>query len=277
MLQSKEIPMRQNALIACAALFAAATLHAQSFARHPCADNTDDRGSITRFFGGSEQVCEVRSTTFPLVSGHLSVNGMNGGIEVIGQDRQDIALEARITAHAGSQSDAQSILHEVTIETGATVEAHGPNSSGNHNWSVSYKLLVPHHLAANFHTMNGGLALTAINGSIQGETTNGGLRIDNLGGDVHVRTSNGGIRANLDGPTWQGTGLVATTTNGGVSVSVPANYSAHLVANTVNGGTSLNLPSANQSGVHRTSIDTNLGSGGPTISFQTTNGGVSIQ
>jgi DUF4097 and DUF4098 domain-containing protein YvlB len=138
-------------------------------------------------------------------------------------------------------------------------------------------LHVPHHLAANFHTENGALTLAGLEGSIQGDTTNGGLRIDNLAGDVHVRTNNGGIHANLNGPTWRGTGLVASTTNGGVSVSVPSNYSAHLVASTVNGGTSLNVPGAPQTGVGRHSIDTNLGSGGPTVSFETVNGGVSIQ
>jgi len=108
--------MRPYTLVACAALCAAATLcaaanlHAQSFTTHPCSDNTDDRGVISRLFTGAEQVCELRSTTFPLVSGHLNVNGMNGGIEVIGEDRHDIALEARVSVRAGSQSDAASIL-----------------------------------------------------------------------------------------------------------------------------------------------------------------------
>lgn len=276
--------MRLYVLAACAALCAAslgatARLHAQTFATHPCTDNNngdDGGGFFAHLFGSGEQACEVRTTTFHLVNGHLNVNAMNGGIEVIGQDRQDIALEARVTARSGSQSDAASMLHEITIATGETVEAHGPHTFGNRNWSVSYKLLVPHHLAANLHTLNGGLTLNAINGSIRGETTNGGLHIENLGGDVNVSTTNGGIRAELSGPTWQGTGLFATTTNGGVSVSVPSNYSAHLVANTTNGGTALNLPAADQSGVHRHSIDTNLGSGGPTVNFQTTNGGISI-
>ena len=57
--------MRPYALIACAALTAAATLHAQSFATHPCGDNSDDRGMISRLFTGAEQACELRSTTSP--------------------------------------------------------------------------------------------------------------------------------------------------------------------------------------------------------------------
>ena len=269
--------MRSHTLIACAALCVGASLHAQSFASHPCNGSSDDHSLITHFFGGGEQACELRSTTFPLVSGHLNVNSQNGSIEVIGEDRQDIALEARVEAHAGSTSEATSILHEVTIDTGGTVEAHGPKTFGNRNWSVSYKLRVPHRLAANLHTLNGGLTLAALNGSIRGETTNGSVHFDSLAGDVHLTTTNGSIKAKLDGPTWQGAGLTTSTTNGAVSVSVPSHYSAHLVASTTNGGTSLNLPVADQSGVHRRSIDTNLGSGGATVSFETTNGGISIQ
>jgi hypothetical protein len=268
--------MRRFVLGCTLTLLAAIPLHAQSFTTAPC--NGDEGNTHNNsFFGGKEKVCELRRATLPLVNNQVTVSGKNGGIEVIGEDRQDIALEARVSAHAGSQSEAASILHEVTIETGSTVEAHGPHPIfGNRNWSASYKLHVPHHLAANFHTLNGGLSLTALNGAIHGETTNGGLHLENLGGDVHVSTTNGGISASLDGNTWQGTGLSAKAVNGGVSVSVSHSYSAHLVASTVNGGISLNVPGANQSEVHRHSVDTNLGSGGPTISFETVNGGVSI-
>lgn len=271
--------MRRFALTCCAALLAAlpfATLpvHAQHFSTQTCtANGGGDNGFLSHWFGGNEQVCELRSTTFPLVNGHLNVNGMNGGIEVIGQDRQDISLQARIVAHAGSQSDAQSLLHQISIETGATVEAHGPKSAMGHGWSVSYKLLVPHRLAADFHTMNGGLTLDALNGDIHGETTNGGLNFDNLGGNVHLSTTNGGIHAHLSGNTWQGSGLSAKTTNGGISVDATPNYSAHVVASTVNGG----IDVAGQSGSRHHSIDTNIGSGGPTLDFETVNGGVSIR
>jgi DUF4097 and DUF4098 domain-containing protein YvlB len=267
--------MRLSALIPCAALLAVLPLSAQNFSTKPCSADEDHSGTISHWFNG-EQACEVRSTTFPLVNGRINVDSMNGGIEVIGEDRQDVALEARVSAHAGSQAEAESIMKKITITTGGTVEAHGPHTSGNRNWAVGYKLLVPHQVAGKFHTMNGGLSLASIHGDIQGETTNGGLHIENLGGNVNVSTTNGGIKANLDGPTWQGSGLTASTTNGGVSVKLPSNYSAHLVASTTNGGTALNLPNTNQDGVHHHSIDTKLGSGGPTISFETTNGGVSI-
>jgi hypothetical protein len=267
--------MRPQTLTLCALLLAAsATLHAQSFSTKSCTDNEDNTG-ILHWLAG-DQVCELRSITLPLNNGRLNVQGMNGSIDVIGEDRSDVYLEARVTARAHSQSDAQSLLHQVTIQTNGTIQANGPQNSGWTSWSVSYKLRVPHRLAADLHTSNGGISLTALDGIIKAETTNGGLKLDHLAGDVHVTTTNGGIKANLAGSSWQGSGLSARTTNGGVSVSLPHPYSAHLVASTTNGGTSVNVPGVDQSGVHRHDIDTNLGSGGPTLSFETTNGGIAI-
>jgi DUF4097 and DUF4098 domain-containing protein YvlB len=268
--------MRRNALTLCAVLLAAtANLQAQSVSSKPCT-NDEDNGGIAHWLGGSEQACEVRSATLPLDNGRLNIQNLNGSIELIGEDRSDVYLEARVTARAHSQTDAASLLHQVTIQTGGTIEAKGPHTSGSTNWSVSYKLRVPRHLAADLRTMNGSLSLSALDGNIKAETTNGSLKLDQLAGDVHVSTTNGSIKANLAGSTWQGSGLSATTTNGAVSVSVPNPYSAHLVAGTTNGGTSINVPGIDQTGGRHREINTTLGSGGPTLTFETTNGGVSI-
>jgi DUF4097 and DUF4098 domain-containing protein YvlB len=124
-------------------------------------------------------------------------------------------------------------------------------------------------------TVNGGIELTGLDGTTNAQTTNGGITLRDLGGEVHARTTNGGIQAALGAERWNGVGLFADTTNGGVSVSVPAQYSAHLVAGTTNGGVSVGLPMSGgqMTGKH---IDANLGSGGATVQFETTNGGVSI-
>ena len=65
---------------------------------------------------------------------------------------------------------------------------------------------------------------------INADTTNGGLTLDDLGGEVQPRTVNGGLHVKLDGTQWRGGGLFAKSTNGGITVKAPDNYSAHLVA-----------------------------------------------
>lgn len=227
---------------------------------------------------GESHVCQVRRTTFALPSGHLSVNTANGGIDVSGEDRSDVAVEARVHAWAPSESAASDVLNQVVIETsGGNIRDHGPRPSlfGRSGYSVDYRLHVPRHLAADLHSMNGGINIARLDGPIRFRTTNGGVTLDQLSGDVEGSTINGGLDISLQGDRWQGAGLNAETTNGGIDLRIPDRYSAHLETGTVNGGISIDFPVTMQGSV-KNRLTTDLGSGGPTIHVQTVNGGVTI-
>jgi hypothetical protein len=258
------------------ALLFSGRLAAQSFTTAPC-DGDEGNTNNSWFFGHQARVCELRRTTLPVTNGQLSLSGENGGIEVIGEERRDMALEARVIVQDSSRESAESIEREVKIVTTGTIHAEGPHTWGwsHGGWSVNYRLHVPRHVAAQLHTQNGGIELTNVDGVINADTTNGGLTLDDLAGEVHASTVNGGLQVKLDGNQWRGSGLFAKSTNGGISVRAPEHYSAHLVAETVNGGISVGFPIAVQGRIH-SHIDTNIGQGGATLQFQTVNGGVSI-
>ncbi len=97
-----------------------------------------------------------------------------------------------------------------------------------------------------------------------------------VGGNVHGTTTNGGVVVELAGDRWDGETLDVRTTNGGIVMSVPENYSAHLETGTVNGSLSIDFPVTVQGRITR-EIAVNLGSGGPTVRAMTTNGGVRIR
>ena len=268
--------MRRLVFASAVLLFAAASIHAQSWSTGPCAG---DEGNTHNnwLFGHADRACELRRAMVPLV-GQLSVKGTNGGIEVIGEDRTDIAIEARITADGSSQQEAKSLIQQVKIITSGVIHAEGPQTSiwSRNRWSVNYRLLVPRRLSADLHTENGGIDLSHLDGVLMAQTTNGGLVLSDLAGDVHATTVNGGVQLQLSGSRWQGTGLFAQSTNGGISAKAPDHYSAHLVAETEHGGISVDFPITVQ-GTIRNQLDTNLGQGGPTIRVKTVNGGVSLE
>jgi DUF4097 and DUF4098 domain-containing protein YvlB len=112
---------------------------------------------------------------------------------------------------------------------------------------------------------------------VNAETTNGGLVFHDVSGDIRGRATNGGIKVELSGSRWQGAGMDVQTTNGGVRVSLPSDFSAELEARAVNGGISVDFPITVSGLVNtRREIRATIGSGGPPIRVATTNGGVRI-
>src|SRR5262249_17734901 len=60
--------------------------------------------------GDRERACEVRVSGFRTRGGPLNVSpGTNGGVQVIGWDRDSVSVHARIQAQADRLSDARSL------------------------------------------------------------------------------------------------------------------------------------------------------------------------
>src|SRR5262249_7837648 len=134
----------------------------------------------------------------------------------------------------------------------------------------------PRRCALSVKGHNGGISVSAVNGSIEFNTLNGGVTLNKLGGSVRGNTTNGGLNIILDGDHWDGEGLDALTTNGGITMSVPENYNAHLETSTVNGSMNFGFPITVQGRLNR-DISIDLGSGGALVKAVTTNGGVNIR
>ena len=243
-------------------------------------DNDDWRLSCSQWRGDreTERVCNVVERTIATPSGTLNVDGRtNGGITIIGENRRDVLVRALIESHSRSESRAEQLAEAVELHVeGGRIYAEGPDTRNNEWWSVSFEVHVPARTDLDLRAHNGGISVAGVTGTLRMETLNGGIHLDGVNGDVVAETTNGGLHVALDGDTWRGRGLDATTTNGGVRVSVPSGYSAHLETGTVNGGVDIDFPVTVQGKIGRR-ITTDLGRGGPTLRLITTNGGVLIR
>jgi hypothetical protein len=241
------------------------------------AQQSDDWCREERSDNERDRFCEVRELTVAATSGTLNVRGTNGGISVEGEARSNVRILAKVVATAEDPGRAQQIVKAVQLNpTLEQVEATGPTGLGRREgWSVSYRLSVPRALNLSLHTSNGGISIRDVDANVAFQTTNGGVKLANLAGDVKGQTTNGGVDIELDGPAWMGEGLDVETTNGGVKLSIPQNYSARLEASTENGGFNIDVPGAS---VNRRTRDINvqLGSGGAPIRVRTSNGGVRV-
>ena len=224
--------------------------------------------------------CEIKEQTLP-ASGAITIDGrQNGGISVKGWERNEILVRAKIESRAPTQAEADSLAQQVRIETSAlNIRAEGPESRDDYQWYVSYEIFVPRRSDLSLQAHNGGISISDVSGKIGFKTMNGGVTLKRVGGAVSGSTTNGGVHVELAGASWEGEMLNVTTTNGGVTIAMPDNYSAHLEAGTTNGNISsdfaLNVPLTERHRMPR-EISVDLGSGGPTIRAMTTNGGVRI-
>jgi hypothetical protein len=233
-------------------------------------------------WGSRARHCEIRETGMKATGRPLSVEpGMNGGVEIIGWDKDSIAVTARIQVNARTMNDADAIARDIKIEaSGGTVRATGGSGPfGRHqNWSVSFVVMVPRRTDLTLSTQNGPLSVEDVAGRMDLQTQNGPLSLSGVGGDVHASAQNGPLTIELLGARWEGTGLDAETQNGPADLRIPENYNAKIEFGTINGPMDVGFPvTVTLSGRVRDRISTTLGSGGPPIRVVTTNGPMTVR
>lgn len=241
------------------------------------ANDTDWCRDVGRNYDRDREVfCEVRDLRESGASRLEVLDNANGSVSVTGSSRRDITVQARVVATAESEADARALSRDVSITLdNGRLRASGPNSQRRRSWSVSYRIEVPSAFDVTLGTSNGSVAVDGVKGRIDMESSNGSVRLTDVGGRVNARTSNGSVHVTLSGRQWDGDGLTVTTSNGSARLDVPDGYNARLIAGTSNGSLTLDMPVMMQGRVSKR-IDTTLGSGGPTIEVQTSNGSLRV-
>jgi DUF4097 and DUF4098 domain-containing protein YvlB len=124
-------------------------------------------------------------------------------------------------------------------------------------------------------TVNGGVEITGVAGTVVAEATNGGIKAREIAGPIEASTTNGGVDVDLakvsDG------GVKLECTNGGIRLRLPADARASVAARITNGGIDVSeLPLKVIGEANRRRLDGDLNGGGPRISLEGTNGGIRI-
>jgi hypothetical protein len=221
--------------------------------------------------------CEVREFEFsPGAFDHVDA-GPNGGIEVMGWGRDEIRVLAKVQGWARHDDIARDLVSDVRVGMdGMSLDADGPRTERREGWSVSYRISVPNEYDLDLNTVNGGISIEDVRGTIEFNATNGGVTLTEVGGDVSGRTTNGGLKIYLSGTEWDGAGLDVRTTNGGITFVMPDDFNAELESATTNGSLSVDFPITVSGRIDRR-LRTQIGEGGALLRAITTNGGVTIK
>jgi hypothetical protein len=220
--------------------------------------------------------CEMREITLAGIRQIVVDGGRNGGVQVKGWSRNDVLVRAQVQTWAPAGSDPRGMSSQIQIQTAGTIQANGPDFGKDQSWGVSFEVFVPHRTDVSLKAHNGGIAIHDVTGEIQFDTTNGGAKLERLAGNVRGKTRNGGLSIELTGARWEGQEMRAETTNGGVNITMPQNYSARLETSTVNGRVNLDIPLP--AGIDTTrEVSVQVGGGGPLVRATTVNGGIVVR
>ncbi len=220
---------------------------------------------------------EVFERTLPLpAGGSFVLENVNGSVQVVGWDRDEVEVEAVKT----SQSDPRD-LDQVKIEVDShpgqvAVHTRYPQGQGA-QVAVEYHIHVPYRvLLGSIETVNGSVVVRGIEGSGELRSVNGNVEVLNSSGRFNAKTTNGDLRLELR-ELMDGGPMDIETVNGSVILGLPSNARANVKVLSMNGDVYSELPvtsTAAPPAAH--AFRAHMGSGGGEISVRTINGGIRL-
>jgi DUF4097 and DUF4098 domain-containing protein YvlB len=232
---------------------------------------------ITAPAAANAEVTEQFHRTVPLAAdGRVSLDNINGNVEITGWDRNEVQIDAVKTAR--DQQRLQEARIDVDVSGNSVrIKTHYPDNHTNNNpASVAYQLHVPRNARLDeINLVNGSLNVQKVGGEINAKLVNGKLTARDLSGRAELSTVNGSIEANYASLN-DVHNVKLSSVNGSINLMLPQSSSAHVEANTVSGGIHTDFPLQVKGGFVGKSLDGDLGSGGPSIELNNVNGSISI-
>jgi TM2 domain-containing membrane protein YozV/predicted Ser/Thr protein kinase len=232
------------------------------------------------------------SQTLPLTTGgRLSLDNVNGRIEIVGWDRNEVAIKALKHGKTRESVEAAKITINASPDE-VFIHTEQPSSVTGFPWSwlwfknskrndgiVDYAIQVPQNARLkNISSVNGRIVIEDVSGDIEASTVNGETQVQGAAGDLKLSTVNGRIEAEL--ASLKGSQSVSlSTVNGHIEVALPVNANGEVTASTVNGGMSSEFPSlaVKKEFPLGRNLKGTLGSGGASVKASTVNGGISFR
>jgi len=229
---------------------------------------------------GNYAASEKFAHTYPISDhGELSLENVNGSVEIVAWDKPEISLEAE--KRANNTDDLQLITLKIEASPDRLSIKTEHQKSGWFNFSIKgevrYVLKVPAGLILrHIEAVNAQITIRGVRGLVTAETVNGSLHVEGLAANTHLETVNGGINASFDSVASDQT-ISIETVNGSCTLRLPSATDAYLKAETVNGGIKCDLPiKTDKTG--RNKLHGQLGqSNDAKINIETVNGGITVQ
>ena len=237
--------------------------------------------------GGFLTKDEVRqdfNQTLPLAAdGHLSLDNVNGRIEIIGWNHDEVVIKA--VKRGKTRESVEAVQIEVEARSGRIAIHTRQPATGFWFWwrrdnvSVDYTIQVPQHARLEKITsVNGAIVIERVDGDVEATTVNGEVRTKGAAGNLKLSTVNGMVTAEL-GSLGGGQSVSLDTVNGRIQVTLPAAADAEVSATAVNGRITSEYPSltVKKNFPVGSNLKGTLGNGSARVKASAVNGSISIR
>lgn len=216
-----------------------------------------------------------RTVSLP-ADGRVSLDNINGNVEITGWDRNEVQIDAVKTARDQQRLDDM----RIEVNTGGSsveIKTRYPEGRTNNNaGSVHYTLQVPRNARIDkVDLVNGSLEVQQLTGEIEANLVNGKVRASDLSGEANLATVNGAIEANYSSLN-NVREIELKSVNGSVSLTLPQSPNADVEASVVNGSITTDFPLTVKGHFVGKSMSGTLGSGGVHIQLNNVNGSIHI-
>lgn len=241
---------------------------------------------------GAATLNETVDRTFDVRPGaEVALTNVNGGIRISTWDQPRVRVVAEKEVE-GDRNDVKQALKELRVEIvpkdgGLVIMTHFPKESngvgGFFSWltgddtdaQVSYELTVPRTMNLDIRNTNGSIRLSDVTGQLELDTTNGKIEVARCAGSIEASTTNGSITADLVKFT-RGQPLRFETTNGRITVNMPADFAGDIDASTTNGSIDTDFP-VTTTKFSENRLRGSVNGGGTPLRLRTTNGSIDIR
>lgn len=239
----------------------------------------------------ADTVVEKLDKTFPLKGNVVTIENVNGSVDVAVWDRPEVRVQAEKRVRGVERENANEALASVRIEVGETasglrIRTRYPKHQGVNGLfnlftedrvsaDVKYEITVPRAARVEVDTVNAAINVNGVQGGTELETVNGSIDVTGAAGSFEASTVNGSIDAQLANvPAGK---LSAETVNGRIRLALPATLRANVDISTVNGKITTDIPVTTREISKRSVRGAINGGGAVDLSISTVNGSVTIE
>ncbi len=223
------------------------------------------------------EVTQEFHKTVPLsANGSVSVNNVNGNVEITGWERNEVQIDA--IKSAGDQQRLDNLRIEVNAGSNSVdIETKFPEHVNNNPGSVRYTLHVPQNATIDkINLVNGSLVARKLTGELNASLVNGKVLASDLTGEADLATVNGTIDATYNSLK-DVRKIKLKSVNGSVNLTLPPSPNAEVEASVVNGSITTDFPLTVKGHFVGKSMSGTLGSGGVHIELNNVNGSIHLQ